>query len=359
MNLKELSQHLGLSQTTVSRALNGYPEVKESTRLRVLAAAAQHNYSPNVRAKSLATGRAQAIGHVIPIGTSHEIVNPIFGDFIAGAGEVYSANTYEMVMSIVEEANEESVYRGYRTRATVDGVVLHAPRVNDPRIDLLREIGLPFAVHGRSSGIGSDYTWLDVNNIRAFRRATDFLIDLGHRRIALLNGLEDMDFAHRRRKGYEEGLRARGLRLDPQIMASKEMTESYGYSHARQMLLRPDPPTAFLVSSIIVALGTRRAIEDLGLRMGRDVSVVTHDDTLSYLANGADVPIFTATRSSVRDAGRQVAQLLLTQINDPNRGPEHVQLEAELTIGQSTGPAPEHASGPVRSTIPAPTQPVA
>ena len=87
MNLKQLAESLGVSQTTVSRALNGYPEVSEKTRARIVAAAKAHNYSPSTRAKSLATGRAMAIGHVIPISNNSEIVNPIFADFIAGAGE--------------------------------------------------------------------------------------------------------------------------------------------------------------------------------------------------------------------------------------------------------------------------------
>lgn len=338
MNLKELSAILGLSQTTVSRALNGYPEVNETTRKKVLAVAQEHNYSPNARAKGLATGRSNAIGHVIPNANQHEMVNPIFGDFIAGAGEVYAANNYEMVLSIVDDANEENVYRALKTRGTVDGVVLHGPKMNDSRIALLDEIGLPFVVHGRASGIDSAYSWLDVNNRSAFRRATDFLLDLGHRRIALLNGLETMDFAYRRRTGYEDALAARDIATDTDLLRSAEMTEAFGYSSACDMLDAETPPTAFLVSSIISALGVRRALEDQGLRMGRDVSIITHDDTLSYLANGADVPIFTATRSAVRDAGRMLSQMLLDQINTPDSPVQTRLLEVELTVGSSTGP---------------------
>jgi LacI family transcriptional regulator len=86
MNLRELAESLGLSQTTVSRALNGYPEVREETRARVLAAARAANYTPNSRARRLATGRAMTIGHVIPLAGKTEMVNPIFADFLAGAG---------------------------------------------------------------------------------------------------------------------------------------------------------------------------------------------------------------------------------------------------------------------------------
>lgn len=340
MNLKQLSQELGLSQTTVSRALNGYPEVSEATRSRVQLAAARHQYQPSNTAKGLATGKALAIGHVIPISDKLEMVNPLFGDFIAGAGETYSRNGYEMILTVVEHQKENDIYRALKSRRSVDGVVVHGPTMNDPRIDLLTEIDLPFIVHGRASGVTKPYSWLDVNNRRAFSRATDFLCDLGHRRIGLVNGLEHMDFAQRRRSGYMDSLSARGISPDPAIMRSGEMTEGFGYTSTCEMLALPDRPTGIIAASMIVALGVRRAIEECGLVIGRDVSVITHDDAMSYLKNGTDVPIFTATRSSIRDAGRRLAEMLITTIRNPGTPPVNQLLEAELMVGQSTGPAP-------------------
>ena len=344
MNLKELAFRLGLSPTTVSRALNGYPEVNESTRERVMAAAKRHNYRPNTRAIRLATGRAMAVGHVIPISTKHEIVNPVFADFIAGAGETYSRNDYDMVLSVVPDDQEEATYRSLLSKGNVDGIIVHAPKLNDPRIALLHEIGLPFVVHGRATGTALPYSWLDVNNRRAFARATEFLLDLGHRRIALVNGLEFMDFAIRRRAGYSESMSARGIDLDPAIMDTNEMTEVAGYRAAKRMLALPHPPTAFLVASMISGTGVRRAIEEAGLIMGRDISVIIHDDDLGYMKNGEEVPIFTATRSSVREAGRQAAEMLLELIATPELGPQHRMLEADLIIGQSTGPVSSKGS---------------
>jgi LacI family transcriptional regulator len=212
--------------------------------------------------------------------------------------------------------------------------------MNDPRIPLLTDIGLPFAVHGRASGCELPYAWLDVNNRSAFERATDFLFDLGHRRIGLVNGLEVMDFAHRRRDGYTASLLAHGVPVDTTLMRSGEMTEEFGNRSTHEMLASANPPTAIVVSSLISALGVRRAIEENGLVMGKDVSVVTHDDVLSYLQNGGDVPIFTATRSSVRYAGRRLAEMLLACIADPDAKPQTELLEAELMVGRSTGPAP-------------------
>lgn len=340
MNLKELSSHLGLSPTTVSRALNGYPEVSEQTRRRVLEAAKRHNYSPNTRAKRLATGRAMAIGHLLPMSREHEVVNPVFADFIAGASKRYSDSGYDLLLSVVRDEDETEAYRELATRGAVDGVVVHGPRVNDRRINMLRDIGLPFVVHGRSSDVSQDYSWIDVNNRRAFARATSFLLDLGHRSIALINGLATMDFAMRRYKGYEDALTDRGIAVDDQRVIYGEMTETYGYDTTCALLESPNPPTALLISSVIPAIGARRAISDFGLRMGHDISVVVHDDDLSYFRNEGDVPTYTATRSSVRDAGWHVADILLETIGAPNGPSRHLLLEAELTVGKSTGPAP-------------------
>jgi len=344
MKLKELSELLQLSQTTVSRALNGYPEVSEATRKRVQAAADAHGYRPNIRARSLATGRAMAIGHVIPVTARHEMMNPVFADFLAGASEIYAARGYDMMMSIVPDEEQERAYRDLRTKGSVDGLIVHAPKLGDRRVHLLNEIGIPFVVHGRASDTDEPYCWVDMNNTHAFRRATDLLLDLGHRRIALVNGLENMDFAIRRRAGFEEALAARGLKADPELMFSDEMTERYGHDSARALLASANPPTAFLVSSIIPAIGVRRAAEELGLRLGRDLSVITHDDDLSYLKNRAEVPVFTATRSSVREAGRQAASMLLDIIETPGGGPREVLLEADLILGQSTGPLLQRVS---------------
>ncbi len=340
MNLKQLSEILGLSQTTVSRALNGYPEVSEDTRVRVQAAAQKHGYRPNSRAKGLATGKSMVIGHVIPSSSQHEMVNPIFGDFVAGAAKKYAEHGYDMMFTNADDTSIEEAYRSLFQRGAVDGVVLQGPKVNEHRISVLSRMSVPFIVHGRSTGVDLPYDWIDVNNKSSFQRATRFLLDLGHRRIALINGLEDMDFAHRRRDGYLAALAQAGLVPDPDLMRSAEMTEVYGHHETRAMLALDNPPTAILTASMISAIGVRRALEEAGLQMGRDVSVIAHDDDLSYLKNGQDVPIFTATRSSVRQAGELAADMLIERIKSPNDPTKTKLLEAELVVGRSTGPVP-------------------
>lgn len=341
--LKDLAAELGLSQTTVSRAINGFPEVKEATRRRVVAAAERMNYRPSARARSLATGRTMTVAHILTLSDRHEMMNPVHGDFIAGASETYQAAGYHIRLEVVADSDQERVFRNIAAERSADGVLLQAPLTGDRRIPLLSDIGLPFVVHGRASfGDDAAYSWVDVNNRKAFRAATHRLVGLGHRRIALVNGLGALDFARRRREGYQTALDEAGVAVRPDYIVEGEMTESHGYETARRMLVLPEPPTAMLAASIISALGIARAAAEAGLILGRDLSLITHDDDLSYLRNGGDMPVFAATRSSVRAAGRIAAELLIGQIRGEPGPPPHRLLEAELVDGPSIGPCPDH-----------------
>ena len=336
LNLKQLSDVLGLSQTTISRALNGYPEVNSETRLRVEKAARKHGYTPNKVAQRLATGRARAIGHVVPL-SEHDMFNPLFADFIAGAGDAYSKAGYNMLLSVVEPDDEFDSYRDLAASSSVDGFIVHAPRMQDPRIEMLNELGMPYLVHGRV-GETTGYSWLDFNNQRAFEQATQLLLDLGHRKIALLNGQESMSFAHRRRLGFEAALKSAGIQPDPALIFGEDMTEPFGFDTASALLRRPDPVSAILTSSLISAIGVARAISEAGLTIGRDVSVITHDDAMSFLPNGTDRPVFTSTKSSIRLAGKKCAEILIDLIEGRITGHQSELWDAELIEGTSTGP---------------------
>lgn len=338
MNLKELAELLDLSQTTVSRALNGYPEVNQKTRRRVVEAARLHNYQPNVRATGLATGKAMTIGHVLPVFSRHEVVNPIFGEFVAGASQTYSANGYELLLTVANGDNEAEIYRNLVAKGAVDGVIVHSPRKDDDRVTLLKEMGLPFVIHGRVSDCNEEYSWVDINNRRAFQQACKLLIDLGHVRIGLINGPPELNFAWLRQLGYLDALAAANIARDERLITGGVLTESYGFEAALGLLGFDNPPTAIIASSYVVALGVQRAIAQQNLMLGKDISVIIHDDELSYFHNHGDLPQFTATRSPVRLAGEISAQMLLDVIKDPSQAPMSRLLEARLTIGASTGP---------------------
>lgn len=337
MNLKELSRALNLSQTTVSRALNGYPEVGEATRRRVQAEAQRLGYSPNAHARRLATGRAHAIGYVFPSDRSI-IIDPIFSDFIAGASDLQALNGYETLLHAGGQEDEADVYRRYAEMGLVDGVIVQAPHVNDPRLALLDKLHLPYVVHGRVNDDEESYAWLDIDNRGAFRKATQLLIDFGHTRIGLLNGSENLTYAWHRRQGYESALHDKGLAVDPAIMFAGLMTEENGYRNALRMLRLRPRPTALLLSSMMMVSGALRAVHELNLTVGRDISLIGHDDGLPFLNAEGLVPSLTTTTSSIRAAGARVAELLLARIENPDEEMPHELWNVDLIVRGSTGP---------------------
>lgn len=340
MNLKQLSEYLGLSQTTISRALNGYPEVSEKTRLRVMDAAAKTGYLPNASARRLATGKLGSIGLVMPIDRDHRS-DVHFTEFLQGLGEEAAKADYNLVIKPSPLGLEEDALKDLAVAGSVDGVFFAYMRVNDPRIASMKKLKIPYLVHGRSYGSDDDFPYLDVDNEQAFFDATNLLIQLGHRRIAFLNGPKILDFAHRRELGLRKACYAGDIAVDPDHVFHGSMNDEDGF-HAVQRLMETDrPPTAILCASTVTALGVVRALNQKGLKIGKDVSVIAHDDVLPLLKpENFSVPL-TTTRSSLREAGQRVAKRLFAQIEGDLTYPRQEIWRAELILRASTGPAPQ------------------
>lgn len=338
MNLKTLASALGLSQTTVSRALNGYPEVSESTRLKVVEAAARLGYRANDSARRLATGRVGAVGFVLPADGGLTKV-PHFSEFIGGLGGRLIEQEIDIVVTPALARDELAVYRRLASSKRVDAVILSAPILNDPRIELLNSLKMPFVLHGRTE-VESPHAWFDIDNEGAFRRATSHLLDLGHRRIALGNGGEGQTFCVHRERGYRSAMLERGVDIDERLIAFSDLTDEMGFSFAERVFALDQPPTAVVTSSIPMALGVFRALRSRGLQLGRDVSMIAHDDAFPYLNAHKMVPTMTVTRSPMRDAGSRIGELIIEILNGRDPTTIHEMWPVPLVLGESTGPVP-------------------
>ncbi len=339
MNLKQLSQMLGLSQTTVSRALNGFPEVSEATRRRVVEAAEKTGYRPNKAAQRLATGRARSIGLVMPAAPQRHF-DTHFGEFLSGVGEIALRHDFHFVIMPADPDDEEKAIRALAASGSIDGFCIGYLKPHDGRIALARALGLPFIVHGRSTGLPLDYPLLDIENETVFRDAADHLLALGHRRFGLINGPEDLSFAISRREGAERRLAEAGLCLDPAACHCVPMTDAQGFMAMSALLDLPEPPTAVLCSSTTQALGALRAVNARGLRLGHDISLTAHDDDLPLLKpENFSVPL-TTTCSSLRAAGARIAERLIGAIEGEGDFPGQEIWRAEFVVRASTGPVP-------------------
>ncbi|MFP3542791.1 substrate-binding domain-containing protein [Rhizobium sp. SIMBA_035] len=340
MNLKQLSELLGLSQTTVSRALNGYPEVNQATRERVLQAVRETGYRPNKAAQRLATGKAGSLGLVMPTAPGHQS-DVHFGEFLAGLGEEAVRHDFHFVIMPADPDDEVAALRRLAISGNVDALFVAYMRGHDPRLPMLKSLSTPFVVHGRSHGTEPDYPYLDIDNEAAFYDAAKLMLQLGHKRFALMNGPEHLDFAIRRKQGLESALAERGLHLNEDCISHTLMTDEQGLVAMEQFLQLPDRPTAILCSSTVLALGAIRAVNQAGLKLGEDISLIAHDDVLPLLKpENFSVPL-TTTRSSLRSAGARIAQRLIGTVKQTGSFPEQELWKTELIVRGSTGPAPK------------------
>lgn len=338
MNLKELAAELGLSQTTVSRAMNGYPEVSEETRARVRAAAELHGYRPSAAARRLATGQSGTLGLIFPA-ERNSLSDLIFTEFLGGCVEKAGDLGYDITLAMARgSVTEEAVYRRTVRNARVDAMIVSSPLIEDPRPALLQSLNKPFIVHGRTRS-KQPYAFLDIDNRGAFRSATSLLLDLGHRDIALLNGECRFNYATDRKNGYLEALSTIGSTRRDDLLCEAPMLEQTGYAQARALLAAEKPPTAFLCSSITQAIGAARACAEAGRKVGIDTALIAHDDRLHELRAETFDPPLTTTQSSIGDAGRRVVELAIGLLRHPGQPLPAEIWPVDLVVRRSTPPA--------------------
>lgn len=340
MNLKQLSHMLSLSQTTVSRALNGYPEVSEETRQRVMDAARRHGYRPNPSARRLATGKGGTIGYVLSIRGEEDEIDPHFGEFLTGLGTYAQANGFDLVLSPTSIDDEETAYRRIAANKQIDAICIPSLRPGDPRIKLCQQLGITYIAHGRSEGLEFDYPYLDIDNENAFREAARLLIQLGHQRIALINHEPSKTFAIHRERGTRHALATKGLVLPDNFIFSGAMTEENGYRGARLLFEQSERPSAILCSSMIMSLGVVRAAREFGVNIPGDLSLIAHDDVFKYLKPESFPVPLTTTRSSLRAAGEHVAERLAARMSGQEAGALGEVWPVDLVVRGSIAGAP-------------------
>lgn len=314
--LKDLSQHLGLSVTQVSRAMNDHWDVKQSTKERVWKAAEALGYKPNLTARKLVTGKSGTVCFV------QEGIPPkeeawLFMQIISNLSREFTHLGRQFLFHLAEEGDDVlSAYENLIRGKTVDGFVLINPKCQDPRIDFLLKQEVPFVCHGRALGEAS-YPYFDIDNFAVGYNLTSLLISLGHRDIALINGREGLAFSTRRHQGYLAALEERGIAADSELVAHGQMIESFGRDEAARLLARTDGrrPTGFVASNTRIAAGIFRACKERGLAVPQDVSIVAHDDDLSEVNSDLLPTPLTVTFAPLSESWAPMARFLSAAID--------------------------------------------
>lgn len=319
VTINDLAGHLGLTKSTVSRALNDYPDIAPGTRKRVKRQAEIMGYSPLSQAQAIKTGRTRSIGLVVQ-SDLHDGYRPFLSEFFAGmAQEAGSQNWTLAVANADSEEEVTDVYRRLVDERKVDGFVLPRTRTRDPRVTLLRNLDVPFVLFGRTAN-DSGCAWYDVLGEDAMSEAVQRVYALGHRRIAHMAGQDGYYYSEIRLKGYREGLAEVGLKFDADLVERNCATHENGLTAGRALFALDEPPTAIVAAVDMGALGAYQAAAEAGLQIGTDVSVISYDGTpLGAYAN----PPLTTYEVDSRHAGARLASLLIRRIR--GEAPENLR----------------------------------
>lgn len=307
VTIGDVASALDLTKSTVSRALNGYPDISATTRLRVERMAEQMNYQPLSSAQAIRTGRTRSLGFVLQL-ADHDAMRPFLAEFLAGLSAGASMDGYTLtVASADNESHLMETFTNLINDGKADGFILPRAMVNDPRVAHLSGAGVPFVLYGRPE-VPGDFSWFDIRSEDAMTETVMRLAGLGHERIAFINGGAIYEYARLRREGILTGFAASDVSLDPELLVEGAVTAQGGEDVAMALLSRPNPPTAIICAVDQVALGVYRAAAKLGLKVGEDLSVTGYDG----IPDGAylDPPLSTFFVDN-RDAGQRLASLLI------------------------------------------------
>lgn len=334
-NIRDFAHRLGLSISTVSRALNDHPNVNAETRERVLSAAKASGFKLNSAGRRLRRQTNDTVGFLLSP-PQMDYATPFFLGVLGSLNsELRRAGKLLLVTAAESRDSELDTIRELVAENHVDALVLGRTRIEDERVDFLMDSGLPFATIGRSE-TSRPYNWVDVDHSEIGRVAAERLAAGGHRRVALLNAPEDMMYAACCRAGFEAGMAQAGLRPDPTLMRTVEPTEAEGYAAARDLLAAGDDrPTAIVCVADMIAFGVYRALAEVGLTPGRDVAVIGSQD----IPGAAHLtPPLTTFAMPVAEIGRLLAALILPQVEGHMAAPTQHMLTPELVARQSDQP---------------------
>jgi LacI family transcriptional regulator len=331
--IQDIAEDLGLSAMTISRALNGHPDVKEETRRRVMERARELNYRPNRWARSLVTRRSHMIGVVIP-----DISYTFFSEIVGGVQDALEPEGYTLILcnsagDPERERREVDMLVGSRTEGLI--VASSMPFEDASYFAALRSEGVPYVLIDRVFE-DLDCPRVKADDREAGRMLVRHLVSLGHKRIAHIRGPR-VSTAIERYEGYMEAMRAAGLQIRDTDIEQGGFTFDAGLAAMQRLLARNPRPPAIFGANDPCAMGALRACRQAGLRVPQDVSIV---GVGAVEADFLPEPFLTTIEWSRREMGALAGRLLLEAIRGGEPAQREYVLRPSLIVRRSTAPPP-------------------
>jgi LacI family transcriptional regulator len=328
--MAEIAELAGVSKPTVSKVINQQPGVAAATRERVERVIAERGYVRNGAARALSVGQIGSMNLVVS-----EVDSPYFVEIIRGVEETLESAALSMVLTSTHE--EERRHRRWMARVLeygTDGVILVLPDEHASYVEELRRHAIPFAVVDDRGESLPDVPSVGATNFAGGFAATEYLLSLGHRRIAAIGG-QPYKCTMARLAGYRAAFQEGGVPVDPLLVQPGSFHAEAGYAAASALLDLHEPPTAIFAGNDMQAMGVYRALYERNLRVPDDMSVVGFDDVpLVALLT----PALTTVRQPVRQMGALATRMLLQIAAGEVLESTRVELATSLVVRESCGP---------------------
>jgi len=330
VTIRDVAKHAGVGVGTVSRVLNDSDSVRDSTRVKVLSAIEELNYSPSSVARYLSGGKAMALGVIVPFFTNDSVVRRL-----QGVVSVLGKSDYDLVLFDVEKSeNQEGLLTNIAQRSFVDGLLILSMLPAERDLEGFLEAGIPIVI---VDSFHPDLPSIIVDNELGAWKATKHLLDLGHRRIGYLSDYPGNPFNSSpvvdRFTGFCRALGEKGLSFNPDYYAEATVDRDDARKKIYTLLQRADRPTAVFAYCDIQAIGVIEAARELSLRVPEDLSVIGYDGI-----EAAEYMHLTTIRQSLFESGVRGAELLLQVMDGRPLEKRELILPTELVVRATTAP---------------------
>jgi LacI family transcriptional regulator len=328
VTIQDVARRAGVAPITVSRVINNSSYVSPQTRQRVEAVIAELQYVPNMLASSLRSNRTNTLALVLS-----DISNPFWTTVARGAEDAASQQGFNVILCNTDENEaKQEEYLSVLLRKRVDGFLFVPAQSHPHSIEKIQKQKVPVVVMDRRIR-GADVDIVRGDSEGGAYQLTQYLISLGHRRIAVLSGPQDLSVSIDRVNGVLRALSEAAIPVDGQLISYGRFTIESGWERAIQLISHRPQPTAIVAGNNFIAIGALKALREQGIQVPEDISLASIDDLPPPMFID---PFFTVVAQPAYEIGRRASELLLRRITHPNGSEaEEIVLPTELIIRQS------------------------
>lgn len=335
LTVEDVAREAGVSTATVSRVFNRTARVSDKTMQKVLKAARKLNYRPSRVARRLRVKSSQSmvVGLIIP-----DMENPFFSEIARGVEDVaYRSHHAVMICNTDEDAEKEKFYIDTLLDERTSGMIAALTSGNVKYVQRLVDEGYPVVCVDRRQKIGHTDV-VTVDNKGGAYQAVRRLIELGHRRIGIINGIKGLSTTRERFEGYRKALKEAGIGVDSKMVTYGNSRQDGGSRQAKRLLALEERPTAIFSTNNLMTLGCLEQMYKQGIRIPADMAIIGFDDMPWAVALN---PPLTAVRQPGYELGTTAAELLIKRLAEPGRSTSSIELSPELVVRASCTTIPD------------------